>query len=235
MQYALENSELKHKEINEVNMAKYDVKFSCGHEETIVLFGKETERKRKIEWFERNGICSKCYKECLDEEANYIKEECNAYGLTITIGTEKQIKVAYKIALKYFKNYDNAVIRMGDAIAKCQGQNPEKAQKMQKSLDEGILAGQLALLKINAKFWLDNQYNNVFDVLNKEFQQNNGNIPTLPPKPDIITGAWNGRIYGKEGKYHIYIDNTDVFITDEQEKEIIKYSKFGEDKSQKNI
>ncbi len=215
-------------------MAKYDVKFSCGHEETIVLFGKETERKRKIEWFERNGICSKCYKECLDEETNYIKEECNAYGLTITIGTEKQIKAAYKIAAKYFKDHDNAVVKIKNEIAKCQEQNPERAQKMQASLEEGILVRQLALIKINSKFWLDNQYN-IFDALNKEFKVYNGNIPTLPPKPDIIIGSWNGRIYGKEGKYRIYIDNTEVFITDEQAKEIAEYSKFGEDKSPKNI
>lgn len=43
-------------------MAKYDVLFSCGHTERIELFGKDSERKRKIEYFQQKGICSACYK-----------------------------------------------------------------------------------------------------------------------------------------------------------------------------
>lgn len=42
---------------------KYDVAFSCGHTETVQLFGKTSERERKIAWYERAGICSKCYRE----------------------------------------------------------------------------------------------------------------------------------------------------------------------------
>lgn len=42
-------------------MAKYTVKFSCGHEATIELFGKDVDRKRKIAYFEENGLCPECY------------------------------------------------------------------------------------------------------------------------------------------------------------------------------
>ena len=42
---------------------KYDVKFSCGHTETVELFGKNADRQRKIAWFEESGLCSKCYAE----------------------------------------------------------------------------------------------------------------------------------------------------------------------------
>ena len=42
---------------------KYDVKFSCGHNETIQLFGKYADPQNKIKWFEECGICSSCYKE----------------------------------------------------------------------------------------------------------------------------------------------------------------------------
>lgn len=44
-------------------MAKYDVTFSCGHKQTIELFGKETERAEKIKYFEKYGTCSACYEE----------------------------------------------------------------------------------------------------------------------------------------------------------------------------
>lgn len=42
---------------------KYDVRFSCGHTETVELFGKNADRQRKIAWFEESGLCSKCYAE----------------------------------------------------------------------------------------------------------------------------------------------------------------------------
>ena len=44
-------------------MAKYNIKYACGHREhEIVLFGKHTERDRKIEWYENNVVCPACYK-----------------------------------------------------------------------------------------------------------------------------------------------------------------------------
>ena len=43
-------------------MAKYEVKFSCGHIETIELCGKVSERESKIKYYEEHGICSECYK-----------------------------------------------------------------------------------------------------------------------------------------------------------------------------
>lgn len=46
-------------------MAKYIVNFSCGHTEPMYLFGKETERQRKIAWWEEQGMCTKCYRSWL--------------------------------------------------------------------------------------------------------------------------------------------------------------------------
>ena len=42
---------------------KYDVNFSCGHEATIELFGKNEERHRRIDYLEKFGVCPKCYQE----------------------------------------------------------------------------------------------------------------------------------------------------------------------------
>lgn len=49
-------------------MAKYNVKFSCGHEETIDLFGPVKERESKIAYFEKRGLCRECYEK--EQNAN---------------------------------------------------------------------------------------------------------------------------------------------------------------------
>lgn len=41
-------------------MAKYEVKMACGHTHTVELFGKTSDRERKIKWLEENGICPEC-------------------------------------------------------------------------------------------------------------------------------------------------------------------------------
>lgn len=56
-------------------MAKYDVKYKCGHEGTVELFGNQDERYRKIEWMEHNMLCPACYKAHLNDiKANAEKE-----------------------------------------------------------------------------------------------------------------------------------------------------------------
>ena len=42
-------------------MAKYDVKFACGHTQTMELFGVVNDRYAMIEWYEKNGLCAECY------------------------------------------------------------------------------------------------------------------------------------------------------------------------------
>jgi hypothetical protein len=43
-------------------MAKYQVKYLCGHVAEIYLFGKQSERLRKIEFYEKNFSCPECWK-----------------------------------------------------------------------------------------------------------------------------------------------------------------------------
>lgn len=47
---------------------KYNVKFSCGHEQEIQLFGPTKERERKIQYYEDYGMCSDCYNKKQDKE-----------------------------------------------------------------------------------------------------------------------------------------------------------------------
>lgn len=74
---------------------KYNVKFSCGHEEVRELFGKVSERERRIAYWQENGICSECYRKRQEAE---IAEKSK--GLPELEGTEKQIAWAKKIRLE---------------------------------------------------------------------------------------------------------------------------------------
>lgn len=60
-------------------MAHYNVKFSCGHEERIELFGKMTERDNKIKYYERYGVCPCCYREQKEMEKAAGCEEREMY------------------------------------------------------------------------------------------------------------------------------------------------------------
>lgn len=59
-------------------MAKYTVKMSCGHEQTVELYGKSSERERKIQYYQDCGLCKECYKK-------QIQKENQAMGLILNL------------------------------------------------------------------------------------------------------------------------------------------------------
>lgn len=81
-------------------MAKYEVTYKCGHTGTVVLFGKESERKRKIAWYEENCICPECYEA---EQAAKHEAQAQKYALPELVGTEKQVSWAEKIRSKFIE------------------------------------------------------------------------------------------------------------------------------------
>lgn len=50
-------------------MAKYTVTMSCGHEQIVELFGKSSEREKTISYYEKDGLCTECYKKMCAEQA----------------------------------------------------------------------------------------------------------------------------------------------------------------------
>ena len=60
-------------------MAKYNVKFSCGHEETIDLFGPVKERESKIAYFEKRGLCRECYEKEQNKNCNEVEMPYSEY------------------------------------------------------------------------------------------------------------------------------------------------------------
>ncbi len=82
-------------------MAKYTIKANCGHEFETQLYGPNKDRERKIEWYERDGLCPECYaaqkQEARDEENAKAAENAQVQGLPELDGSEKQIAWATTI------------------------------------------------------------------------------------------------------------------------------------------
>ena len=95
-------------------MAKYDVVFSCGHEERIELFGKGSERERKIAWFEKYGLCSCCYKA---EQQAKAAARAAAWELPALTGSPKQIAWAERIRSDFFAEFEEMEKEDGHSTA----------------------------------------------------------------------------------------------------------------------
>lgn len=153
-------------------MAKYDVRFSCGHDETISLVGKETERKRRIEWLEKYGICSECYKSFLDAQAEECKKKCNDIGLFITEGSEKQIKWAYQIAAQFL---NNNIYPFRDKANKAIAEHSKDEESAKACLEVIQKILDVAVTKVNAKFWINNkERGEAFEYFKKEIFKEEG-------------------------------------------------------------
>ncbi len=70
-------------------MAKYTVTYKCGHQKEVQLYGKESDRQKKIAWYATI--------DCPDCEAEMQKEMSDANGLPSLTGSEKQIAWATKL------------------------------------------------------------------------------------------------------------------------------------------
>mgnify|MGYP000299224128 FL=1 len=65
---------------------KYTVTFSCGHEATVDLFGKTSERERRITWYEKEGICPDCYRRLYQGRRQ--KSRCEATRISFTAAAQ---------------------------------------------------------------------------------------------------------------------------------------------------
>ena len=97
-------------------MAKYDVRFSCGHTERKELFGAEKDRQSKIAYWEKSGVCSECYRKEKEQEAVRFAQE-NA--LPKLEGSEKQIAWATEIRLRKLAELEQM---MEEALAEMPGE-----------------------------------------------------------------------------------------------------------------
>lgn len=120
-------------------MAQYDITYQCGHTITEQLYGKHTERQRRIEAAQYR-LCPDCYRAQQLAKAT----EANAELPALT-GTEKQISWAEQIRAK-------AMSGLAELEAQAAKSAGTEAQKQQFTAAAGSLRA-----KSSAGYWIDNR------------------------------------------------------------------------------
>lgn len=133
-------------------MAKYDVKFSCGHTETIQLVGKIKERERRIEWLENHGLCSECYeaekKRQFEEQNKKAAEEAKEYGLPELSGTEKQVAWGNTLRKQWIEKVESEIRTW---ITDDESRDEEVRKALKRVVEEHLIN------TVDARWWIDNR------------------------------------------------------------------------------
>ena len=124
---------------------QYDVRYACGHEETVTLYGPTRERERKLRWME-GVLCPECQK-AKNEKA--IQDRTKELGLPELRGSEKQIAWAQTIRLEKLDRLGGWADRIKSRTEELSErlnseEDTEKIEKVRKKLDVG--RDKLALL-----------------------------------------------------------------------------------------
>ncbi|MGN0514402.1 MAG: hypothetical protein ACI4GD_08985 [Lachnospiraceae bacterium] len=217
-------------------MAKYTIKMGCGHEETISLFGKDTERKRKIEYYENFGLCTECYKKKQDEQR---KSECLLFKASV---------------LPYIDNKDGSILLFvwfdGDTKphkeeikslgyrwderesaddwylanpSMCWGKTI-KLDSLPGEIEKAVSIGANNLVTDSGLFAMVHYH--LALEMQKEWKEKRERIESIskPDIPEILKGhRWNQKIYGRPGFYSVYLDGNQVTLTDAEADEIRIY------------
>lgn len=142
-------------------MAKYTIKYACGHEGTVDLFGKSKTREYEIKRLEK-GDCPECEARLTAKENAAFAEE---RGLPELVGTERQVQWANTLrrtklsSCEYF--IENNIMNMTDVGKDSIG----KAMNW--------LYGQN-----KASFWIENRYESTDTTIHNAIKE----LEFLPPE-----------------------------------------------------
>ncbi len=219
-------------------MAKYTIMMSCGHEDTLELFGKVRDRESKIEYFKANGLCKECYKKKMEKQAEaeglnfhvsvlpYIDKEDG--GILLYVWFSGNTK-AHKDDIKSLGGYSWSERKAADdwfslkKVPLCWNKII-KSEDLQDEVTSAISIGANNTISdhgsfagINYQIALENQ---------KKWKEKKDKLAAIkrPVVPDVLKGhRWNRKIYGRSGNYSIYPDGEKTVITNEQAQEIENY------------
>lgn len=171
-------------------MAKYDIKHTCGHEETVALFGKTKDRERRIEWLEGQP-CRECQ---LKQSTEYAMAAASEMGLPDLSGSPKQIEWAVRIRndiVKQFESFRNI--------------SNEASTKFDLLLSEST----------SAKWWIDNRDADIVDLLHQFKPSNDVQQKSQESVLDELMVTPDG----SEGKIAVTIITTETLLTLKSDKD----------------
>lgn len=219
-------------------MAKYTVTYSCGHEGVVELFGKVSERERKIAYFEKSGLCRECYKKKMEEATKAeglvfnasilprVASSDGSYLLNVWFsGDTKPLKDDIKAMGYKWSELETTTESMLSVNSSLFWNKVVKADGIKAEVEAAQKLG--ATIRVSQKFWseIDCQ---IAARLQKEWKEKHKKMEELrkPEPPTIIKGCkWNGTIYGKSGNYSIYPNGEKTGISDEEAAELKRYLK----------
>lgn len=219
-------------------LAKYTVKFSCGHFEKIELLGKETERQRKIAYFAENGLCSACYKLHKQAEAQAAGLIFNASILPNIDPTDGSFLLAvwysgdtisHKDALKSLGYKWGSICTTETMLSAKRSlcwNKIIKANMLSIELEYATSLG-ATTFRADQKFWNRVDYEMAIRA-KKAWEEKFAKMQEIkkPEPPAKIQGhKWNQKIYGKTGGYTIYLNGVKTVLTDDEAAEIKTYLK----------
>lgn len=114
-------------------MAKYTITYACGHTAEMQLYGKESDRQKRIAWYATI--------DCPDCETNEAARQAAENGYPILTGSEKQVAWANKIRNKAVAFYDEICKTL-----------PEKNREAAATLKTQWLSNE-----VSAAYWIDNR------------------------------------------------------------------------------
>lgn len=134
-------------------MAKYEVKFSCGHTHTIDLFGSAADRERKIKYFEECGICPECKKET--KEKQIAETELELQLPQIEGISEKQINYAKSLRYEVAHKNMDTINSFREQISTCGHTISEIAEVAVKKPHSRLAIGYFCCIETNASKIID--------------------------------------------------------------------------------
>ena len=152
-------------------MAKYDVTYSCGHSDTVQLYGPGRDRERKIEWMEESGLCPECYKAKMRAQRDAAHKEAGEKAasylstrpeLPALVGSEKQIAWANTIRAGIFADAE----KHGEALTKAPqpGGGGDLVRKLY-PIWYAELCGQSS-----AKWWIDHRQQSHDEIMDGAYR-----------------------------------------------------------------
>ena len=125
-------------------MAQYNIRHTCGHEETVQIYGTNVhgERQRKAEWLESKP-CRDCEREAMRDE--------NLAGAAELEGSEKQISWANDLRAKAIGDIKAKLAKIDTQYIAA----PQEWKDAQRKAGEAIITAMLA--ETSAKTIIDNR------------------------------------------------------------------------------
>lgn len=209
---------------------KYDVRYRCGHEAVVQLFGKRVDREAKLEWYENTALCPECYKAAkqaeLEKEGvkvhvsaeNNINDKGEPLFMVWLSGNTKPIKDEIKSAgFKWYRYAPSLLLR------------PEYAWRMSVPFAE-IKNAIARAVELGAEC-VDEDGINVWECVNYQMAERASERwhkihdgIEKPQVPEKIRGhKWNKKVYGKKGNFKVYLEGEETPLTDEEAEDIKKY------------